>query len=129
MLRRRLETVTGHTDEAHQTRIARLDRRAQRTVGGERHVPLGLVHEVVQLDEIDVIRAQPLERAADLVASLGVRSPAGLCRDEETITPGSSDPGRDAQLGVAVAGRRVDVVDAVTLEQVEHPVRDRLRHA
>jgi len=39
----------------------------------------------VQLDEIDVIRAQPLERAADLVASLGVRSPAGLCRDEETI--------------------------------------------
>ena len=121
--------MTGDTDEAHQAGIARLDRRAKGTVGSERCLPLRLVHEVVQLDEIDVIRTEPLERAADLVAGLGVRPPARFRRDEEAFAPGTLEPRRDAQLGVAVAGRGIDVIHAVTLEQLEHSIRHRLRHA
>ena len=45
---------------------ARLHGRAQRAVLADRDVPLGRVHEAVQLDQIDMVDLHPLERAADL---------------------------------------------------------------
>ena len=68
------------------------------------------VDEVVQLDRVDPVDAEPVEGAADLLARAAVGALPGLRRDEERagVAP---QPRRDAQLGVAVARGDVDVVD------------------
>ncbi len=129
MLHRGLQAVAGDSDEAHESRVPSLDRRAQRAVRRERGLPLGLVHQVVQLDEVDAVRSQALQREADLVARLGVRALAGLRREEEAVAPRAGEPGRHAKLGIAIARGGVDVVHAMTFEQFEHAVRDGLRYA
>ena len=48
-------------------------------------------------------------------------------REEEAIGL-SFQPGRDAQLGVAVTGGGVDVIDAVAQEDIQALIRDLLRH-
>jgi len=68
----REQTVTGDADEAREPGVARLDRGAQRAIAAERDRPLGRIDEVVELDEVDVIDAQPPYRQPDLVARLGV---------------------------------------------------------
>jgi hypothetical protein len=75
----------------------------------------------VQLDRVDVVDAEAVERAPDLLARGGVAALAGLRRDEELalVLP---QPVRDAQLGVAVSGGGVDVVDAVLEQQLESAV-------
>ncbi len=53
--------VTGDADEPDETLVARLHERghgAVRTVGDG---PLVLLHEVVQLDQIDVVDSHPLQ--------------------------------------------------------------------
>ena len=42
--------------------------RAQRPVLAERDVPLGRVHQAVQLDQIDMADLHSVERAADLLS-------------------------------------------------------------
>ena len=115
------QPVAGHADEAHEPLLARLDRRLQRAVGAERDLPLDHVDEVVQLDRVDVVDAEAVERAADLLARPAVGPLAGLRGDEElALVP--AQPGGDAQLGVAVGRRDVDVVDAVLEQQLQRAV-------
>src|SRR6267378_74653 len=57
----------------------------------------------------------------DVVARLAAAAAARLGR-EEKILPVTGHPGPDAQLGIAVARRRVDVVHAVTQQDVERAV-------
>ena len=104
MLRDR-EPVAGHADEAHEALVARLDRRLERAAGAQRGLPLDHVDEVVQLDQVDLVDAEPVERAADLLACAGAVALAGLGREEELLAV-LRQPGRDPQLGVAVATRR-----------------------
>jgi len=101
---------------------------AQRAIGSEGRVPFGLVHEVVELDEIDVVRAKSLERATDLIASLRVRALARLRRDEEPIASRTLEPRRDAQLRIAVAGRGIDVIHTLAQQEIENSVRHLLCH-
>ena len=115
------EPVAGHADEAHEPFLARLDRGLEGAVGAERRLPLDHVHEVVQLDRVDVVDAEPVERAADLLARAAVGPLAGLGRHEE-LPLVALQPRGDAQLGVAVAGRDVDVVDAVLEQQLQRAV-------
>ena len=80
-------------------------------------LPLVGLDQVVQLDEVDLVDPQPLERALEAGPGAGRR-----CA-RRSWWPGRSRPGgcasqrRQAQLGLAVAGRRVEVVDP---ELVEH---------
>src|SRR5207237_8515299 len=52
-----LETVTGHTDEARTSGVACLDGGPQRAVLAHRNIPLALVDEAVQVDQINVVDA------------------------------------------------------------------------
>ena len=86
-----------------------------------------LVDQVVQLDEVELLDAQPLERAVQAVARPGVGAVAGLRRQEEAVAV-ARHPRADAQLGVAVRRRRVDVVDAVLEQHLEDLVGLLLPH-
>ena len=79
------QAVAGDADEAHQPLVARLDAGLQRAAGAERDVPLDHVAQVVELDRVDVVDAEPVQRAADLLARGGVRALAGLGGDEEVV--------------------------------------------
>src|ERR1700693_3878345 len=79
----------------------------------------------MELDQIDVIDAQPVERAVDVLPSLRAGSRPGLCREEEVL-PVTRHPRADAELGVSVPRGGVDVVDAVLQQHLERAIRVRL---
>jgi hypothetical protein len=110
--------VTGDADESHEALVARLDCRLERAAVPQGRLPLDDVDEVVQLDQVDAVDAEPRQRAADALLRALVVAVTRLCRDEE-VAGLASQPRRDAQLGVAVRGCGVDVVDAVREQQVE----------
>src|SRR5207249_6652438 len=120
--------VARHADEAGQPLLARLDRRLEHAALSHGLIPVVRVAERMELDEIDVIDAQTLERAMDVLTALLRGARAGLRRQEEVL-PVTRHPGADAELGIAVARRRVDVVHAVAQEHLEGTVRIGLTRA
>ena len=84
----------------------------QRPARSHRLLPVVGMAEGVELDQVDVVDAEPLERAVDVLARLARRPLAGLGRQEE-VAPVTRHPRPDAQLGVAVPRGGVDVIDAV----------------
>ena len=62
------EPVAGHADEAHEALVARLERRLERAALAQGGLPLDRVDQVVQLDQVDVVDSQPLQRAPDPLA-------------------------------------------------------------
>ena len=119
--------VAGHTDEAHQPLLAGLDGRFQRPARSERRLPLRGVDEVVELDQVDLVDAQSLQGAADLVVRRLIGPLAGL-RGEEDVRAVLLQPGTEPELRVAIAGGGVDVVDAEAKQQLHRAVRLGLRH-
>ena len=103
--------VAGHADEAHEALVAgprqRLDG-ATRTVGD---LPLVLLDEVVQLDQVDVVDVHALQRAFELGPRRVTATLAGL-GGEEDVARWVGEPRPQAVLRGAVAGGGVDVVDA-----------------
>ena len=79
--------------------------------------------EVVQLDEVDLVDAEPLERALQLAPGAVAVALAGLRRQEELVAVVGEER-RQAQLRLAVRRGRVDVVDAGRRER-----RSRVRSA
>ena len=66
MLGRHSYAVAGDADEADQALVLGFDHRLQRAAGRESGPPLVLVDKVVQLDQVDVVGAQPFQGALDL---------------------------------------------------------------
>ena len=79
------DAVAGDADEARQALRARLDGVLERAAGAERRLPLGFVDEVVELEQVDVIGLQPLERVLEAGLRLLVRALAGLGGEEEAL--------------------------------------------
>ena len=79
------EAVPGDADEPDEPFLPRLDGGAQRSVVAQRQVPLSRVDEAMELEEVDAVDAQPLERAPDLLARRSVGALAGLRREEEPV--------------------------------------------
>ena len=119
--------VARDAEESHLAAVARFPQRVQSTAGTERRLPLGLVDQVVELDQVDPIDAQALERPSDALARALGRALAGLRGQEEAITV-TRHPRPDAQLRVAVGRRRIDVVDAVGEQQLEDLIGLLLAH-
>src|SRR5207245_7150635 len=120
--------VARHADEAGQPLPARLDRRFEHAILAHGLIPVVRVAERMELDEIDMIDAQTLERAMDVLTAFFRGARAGLRRQKEVL-PVTRHPGSDAELGIAVARRRVDVVHAVAQEHLEGAVRVGLTRA
>ena len=74
-----------------------------------------------------MVHAEARERALELAPGRITVALACLGR-EEVIIAVAHQPGRDPQLGVAVAGGGVEVVDAVLAKHVENAVSRLLAH-
>ena len=96
----------------------RAPRPPRRAVGD---LPFVLLDEVVQLDEVDVIDAHPLERTLERGAG-GVALPVAGLGGEEDLVAVVGEPRLEAVLGLAVRRRGVDVVDARRLDLGEDAV-------
>ena len=72
--------MTGDADEANESLVPSLHTGAERPVVPEGLLPALLVGQVVELDQIDLLDLQPLERGADLIARALVAALAGLRR-------------------------------------------------
>ena len=68
--------VAGDTDEAGEALVARPQQGLSGTVGAMSRLPLVVLHQVVELDEVDVVDAQPFEGALEAgPGGVTVRSP------------------------------------------------------
>jgi hypothetical protein len=114
------------TCSANEPFLPRLDRRLKSSVLAERELPLDHVDQVVQLQQVDVVDAETLERASNLFARSLVVALFGLRRKEEPARV-ALEPRCDPQLRVAVRGGGVDVVDAVFEQDLERRIRFALR--
>jgi hypothetical protein len=111
------------TCSANEPFLPRLDRRLKSSVLAERELPLD---HVVQLQQVDVVDAETLERASNLFARSVVVALFGLRRKEEPARV-ALEPRCDPQLRVAVRGGGVDVVDVVFEQDLERRIRFALR--
>src|SRR5208282_36482 len=121
-------TVTGHSDESHQPLSPRLDDRLERATRAQRGAPFSFIDEVMQLDQVDMIDTQPLERSMKTRAGAIVGAIAGLGGEEEVLAM-LPHPGADSQLRLAVCGGRVDMVDAIFEQRLEDAIRAILLHS
>ena len=121
------QPVPGDPDVAHEVLVPRRRHGLDHTTGGEGRLPLVVLHQVVDLDELDVIGAQPGERPLQLGAGGRARALTGLGGEEDAVAV-VGEPGRQPQLGVAVAGGGVDVVHPVAGDQPEGVVGPLLAH-
>ncbi len=82
----------------------------------------------MQLPQIDVVHAEPVERPMQVVARVfrGSRIRFG---SEKEMPRLALEPWADAQLCIAVAGRGVDVIDAVPKQYLERAISHVLAHA
>ena len=115
------EAVAGHADVLNQALVAGFLGRFQRAVFAHDGVPVVGMAEVVKLDEVDLVHAHPFEGAVDLRFGGGVFAFVGLCGQEEAIAV-FLETWPEQELGVAVAGGGIDVVDAVIQQQVDGAV-------
>ena len=115
------EAVPGDADEPDKALVARFDGGFERAPFAQRGLPLDHVDEVVQLQQVDVIDAEAFERAVNLLASAGSVALPGLRGDEEPVAV-LLQPRREPQLGAAVRGSGIDVVDAVLEQQLKRLV-------
>ena len=103
----RARPVAGHAEEAHLAALARKGERLERPALPERGLPVGLVHQVVELDQVDHVGAEPLARAFEARAGAGGVARVRL-RGEEEARAVALQPRAEAQLRVAVHGRGVE---------------------
>jgi hypothetical protein len=75
--------MPSDADEANEPFLARLDSRLERATLPEGGFPLDNVDQVVQLQEVDVVDAQALERAVELLLRALVVARVRLGGDEK----------------------------------------------
>jgi hypothetical protein len=93
------QAVAGDADEAHKAFLARLDRRLEGAVCAQRGLPIDHVHQIVQLDRVDAVDPEAIERSADLLPRgavgplarlLATKNVAGLRRSQVAIRSSAS---------------------------------------
>jgi hypothetical protein len=107
--------------------LTRLDRRLEGAVCAQRGLPIDHVHQIVELDRVDAVDPEAIERSADLLPR-GAVGPLARLRGHEERCGIAPQPGRDSQFSVAVARGDVDVIDAVFEQHLKRTVRVALGH-
>ena len=115
------EAVAGDADEPGQALVASAGEGLDGASGTVGDFPFVLFDEVVQLDQVDVVHAHPLERALEGRPSRVALPVAGLGGEKDLVAV-VGEPRLQPDLGLAVPGRGVDVVDARRLDLGEDPI-------
>ena len=113
-----LVPVAGDPDPPGQALLPGPDDRLQRPAGPGDQVQLLEVADGVDLDEVEPVGLEPFQAAVDLGPGGVAVAQAGLGGQEDPV-PDGWHPGAKAQLGVAVAGGHVEVVDAGVQGQLD----------
>ena len=95
------QPVAGDADEPHEPLVACRGERLDRTARTERDLPLVGLDEVVQLDQVDLVDAHPLERSFQL-GPRRRRPPFAGLRGEEHVRAVVGEPRPQPILGLAV---------------------------
>src|ERR1700722_465366 len=122
-----LRAVTGDADKPHQTLRARFNQCLERSARSHRSRPLIFGHEIVHLDQIKLFDAQSFERAMETVARALISAVASLAGEEKSLAM-LAHPRPDSQFRLAVRRRRIDMIDAVFEQHLEHAVSLFLLH-
>lgn len=112
------DSVPGDADEANQALGARLEQAFEGTAGGESGIPFRFVMKGVELDQVEMVHMEKFEGAADGVIGTLAGTLLGLGGEEEGGTV-AADPVTEELLGAPVGGGGIDMVDAITQEQVQ----------
>ena len=123
---RNCEPVPGHADKSDEPFVSCLDRRVERAALPQGALPFDCIDEVVQLQQVDPVHAETVERAADLFSGARMVAPPSLGGEEEAARV-PSQPRGDSVLRVAIRGGGVDVVHAVLEQRFQRAVRCGLR--
>ena len=121
------ETVAGDADMTHESFVTGGEERGDRPVVAERRLPLVLLDEAVELDQIDGVDPHACERALEFGAGIVGGSAPGLRRQEHVVAVVLQEV-VEADLTVAVHCRRVDVIDAGFGDQFKCRVGALLAH-
>ena len=127
MHRGNLRAVTGDAYKAHETLRSRFDQSLKRATRAQGSRPFILGDQVVHLDQIELIDAQPIQRSMQTVASALICAIAGLGGEKELLSM-LAHPRTDSQFRFAVRRRRIEMIDAVFEQHLEHAVRLVLLH-
>src|SRR5919106_4673446 len=123
---RSVHPMAGDADRAYEAFVSRLQRSLERTARARGATEVLDVANRVELDEVDVLDLQPLERTTDRVVRPRHGTVAGLGRQED-LTADPRHPDAESHLGLAVRRRGVEVVDAGVERLADRGVGDLLR--
>ena len=118
MALRHLQSMTGHSDVLHQSSLLGLDACLQRTIRPHCNVPFGLVNQVVELNQIDVIDPHAHQGRTDLIACSGIGTLASLGGEKEPIPTSVAEPRLDAVFRFAITRCSVNMVNTVLNQQL-----------
>ena len=125
MHRRHRQAVARDTDEPDEPLVSRLDSRLESPVFAQRELPLDHIDEVVEVDQVDVVNTQPVERAPYLLPrSLYFLSPVFVATKN---CPGWRSSQGATRSSEPVRRGGIDVVHAMLEQQRESGVRFLLR--
>src|SRR5580704_1930177 len=127
MHRGNLRAMTGNADKPHEPLRSRFDQSLKRATGSQSGRPFILGDQVVHLDQIYLIDAQALQRTMKTVASALIRAIAGFSGEKKSLAM-LVHPRTDSQFRFAVRRRRIDMIDAIFEQHLEHAVRLVLLH-
>ena len=82
----------------------------------------------MELDQVDVVDAEPGERSVQARSGTVCGSLVGL-RGEEEVIPAGCQPGCEPQFGVSVTGRGIQMVDAEVVQEGKEAISCRLADA
>jgi hypothetical protein len=123
---RGVQSVSGHAEEADLAAFPRLEEGFQRPARAHRRLPFLLIHEGVHLPKVHVVSPEPGERTIQLLERARLEALLRL-RGQENLVAARGEPGLHPNLGLAVAGGDVEVVDAGVEREAERPVGLSLR--
>ena len=121
--RGRSHAMARDPDRADQTLLARSDGALDRASRPGRAVEIFEVADRVELDQVDPIHLEALERSPDAVVRPGRGPVAGLRRQEDP-TPDPSHPSSEVHFRVAVGRGGVEVVDARVDRELDRAIGD-----
>ena len=113
--------VAGDPDVPHEALVTGGGHRLHHTTRPVGDLPLLRLHEVVELDQVDRVHLEALQRPLQLSARGVLPTLPRLGGQEEAMTV-LGHPRTDAQLGLPVAGGGVEVVDPGVEEHLQHLV-------
>ena len=82
---RRHHAVAGNTDRTHQSFFSCPDRTLYRSVGAGGTIEVLEIPDGMELDQVEIVRLQAIDRAADLLICSGGGSVPGLCGEVDPV--------------------------------------------